>query len=116
MWAPYYACAFDIRLYVFRSGKQINHAIKLIGIPIDYPIKLEGSQDPNESRVDITFSIIGAGMMPNRCVYGASQVRDADVPISTAEQQFIGSSNRMSEIKWSDILVKTRGNQRFELN
>lgn len=112
--APYYACAFDIRLYVFRSGKQINHAIKLIGIPIDYPIKLEGSQDPNESRVDITFSIIGAGLMPNRVVYGPNQVHDASLP--HIEKHLAGSYNRMSEIKWSDILVKARGNQRSELN
>lgn len=110
--APYYACAFDIRLYIFRSGYQINHALKLIGIPIDYPIKHEGSQDPDESRVDITFSIIGAGRLPKTTVYPGSYP-EVTIGYPKAEEVYYGtgSSNRMTDLKWNDIVVKTRGNK-----
>lgn len=109
--APYYACAFDIRLYIFRSGKQINHALKLIGIPIDYPIKHAGSQDPDESRVDITFSIIGAGQMPYwRQVYGNNPRLIKTDDAAEIAYECTNSTNKMSRLLWNDIVVKTRGN------
>lgn len=109
--APYYACAFDIRLYIFRSGKQINHALKLIGIPIDYPIKHAGSQDPDESRVDITFSIIGAGQMPHRKMsYGNNSRLAKTDDAAEIAYECTNSTNRMSRLLWNDIVVRTRGN------
>lgn len=110
--APYYACAFDIRLYIFRSGKQINHALKLIGIPIDYPVKHSGSQDPDEARVDITFSIIGAGEVPRTKVYGnSSRLTNTD---SIAEDSYgcTNSTNSTSRLLWDDVIVRARGNMK----
>lgn len=58
--APYYSAAFEIWLTIFSStGSRITHAFKFIGIPIEFTPRLDGQQDPNECRVDITFGIIG---------------------------------------------------------
>lgn len=57
--APYYNCAFEIILKILRPGGKIKEAHHFIGVPVEYTPRLEGQQDPNESRLDITFGIIG---------------------------------------------------------
>ena len=57
--APYYSMAFQIELTILRAGGQINHRHKFIGVPFEYTPRFDGSQDSNETRIDLTFGIIG---------------------------------------------------------
>jgi len=57
--APYWASLMEIDLYILRSGGNIKHSFRLIGIPIEFSPRFEGSQEPNECRVDLSWGIIG---------------------------------------------------------
>lgn len=58
--APYYNCAFQINLLIFRAaGKVLNHAFKFIGVPIEFTPRFEGTQGPQENIVSVSFGIIG---------------------------------------------------------
>lgn len=100
--APYYNCAFQINLIIMRSGGQVNHMFKFIGVPIEYTPRLDGQQDPNESRIDITFGIIGfKPYTKDKKVYGDNKLggrTDCDNPVE-------GKETNIGELKWSDIQI-----------
>lgn len=89
--APYYNCSFEIILTVYRSGGQIKYKYRLIGIPIEFTPRFSGQQDPNESRVDITFAIIGF------------------IPFTHPSIGLDGPAGKMrgepKDVKWSDINI-----------
>jgi hypothetical protein len=83
--APYWASLFVIDLIIFRTGKQINWRFKLIGSPIEWSPSLTGENSPNESRVDITFSIVGL-IQPGDII--------SDKNSGYNEDRFIGTNNK----------------------
>jgi len=118
--APYYAIAFDIRLYIFRSGKQIKDALKLIGIPMDYSPRLSGDSEPNESRVDVTFSIIGADKFTENDTLASeishtSAVAADLVDVGGTTYKSIDDKDRNAHenpyktLKWNDVLLNPNG-------
>lgn len=116
--APYYNCAFQINLTILRPGGQINHMYKFIGVPIEYTPRLDGSQDANECRIDITFGIIG--FIPYR--YGRKLYSDKDKASKLGGrtdcddpgakylnphggEESDGKSTNISDLTWQDIQI-----------
>lgn len=100
--APYYNCAFQINLKIFRSGGQVNHSFKFIGIPIEFTPRFDGQQEPNEARVDITFGIIGFIPQPSggKFLYPDNMGGRSGVDSKDTKQLDLGS------LTWDDIQVK----------
>jgi len=97
--AAYYSCAFQINLIIFRSAYKIKHEFKLIGVPIEYTPRLSGSQDANESRIDITFGIIG--FIPPRKNFTTNSFIESNRVGKNPDSNKIWTNT--NEIKWSDI-------------
>jgi hypothetical protein len=101
--APYYDMAFEIELIIFRTGNQVNHSYRFIGIPIEFTPRLEGSQEANECRVDMTFGIIG--LIPPSRKKDKVYLKGEFLPNNEVDRVSDGKSAIQSELTWDDIML-----------
>lgn len=113
--APYHSMAFEIELIIMRTGNKINHHYKFIGIPIEFTPRLDGSDQPNECRVDLTFGIIGL-IKPDNLksnVYSKNTLSRGDEFFGKLydTKAGIGAIHDVKgQLEWGDIMINVGGN------